>query len=105
MKKTYVVEWCNKNRRGAWRNYRKVVETNDVGEFVKGKMKLHFGVVTGKGMFLSATEVAKSDKFGYAWKEAEGGEYWFTRDMSLLVGKVTWMANYFDYKLKEWMVG
>lgn len=103
MEKTYVVEWTNKTRRG-WRNYRKVVVTDNLGEYVKNKMKLYFGVSWGMGMFRSATEVAKSDKFGYAWKEVKGGEYWFTRDTSLVSGTITWIANYFDYKLKEWMV-
>ena len=104
MKKTYIVDWTNKTRRG-WRDYRKVVETDNIAEYVKGKMKLHFGVVCGKGMFRSATEVVKSERFGYAWKEVKGGEYWFTRDTSMLVGEITWVANYFDYKLKSWMVG
>lgn len=103
MKKTYIVDWTNKTKRG-WRDYRKVVETDNIAEYVKKKMKLHFGVAWGMGMFRSATEVSKSERFGYAWKEVKGGEYWFTRDTSIVSGTVSWSGNYYDYKLKGWKI-
>ena len=103
MKKTYIVDWTNKTRRG-WRDYRKVVETDNIAEYVKEKMKLCFGVVFGKGMFRSATEVVKSERFGYVWEQVKGGEYWFTRDTSIVSGTVSWSGNYYDYKLKCWKV-
>ena len=105
MNKTYIVEWTKKNRRGAWRDYRRLVETCDVGEYIRGKMGLSLGTMGRNGMFCCATEVEKSNRFGYEWKEVKNGEYWFSKDMVLVCGSVTWKENYFDSKLRGWSVG
>lgn len=105
MTKTYVVEWSNKNRKGAWRNYRKVVETDNLEKFVREKMKLVVGCMAFghyKGTFNSATEVVETQKFGYRFETRTGGEYWFTKDNKVVRGTAKWHYHY-DYKLKSWL--
>lgn len=105
MTKTYVVEWSNKNRKGAWRNYRKVVETDNLEKFVREKMKLVVGCMAFghyKGTFNSATEVVETQKFGYRFETRTGGEYWFTKDNKVVQGTAKWHYHY-DYKLHGWL--
>ena len=102
MKKTYLIEWTKRDRIGRYRDYRKVVDADDIAAVIK-ELNLRIGVMGGKGMFLCATEIAKADKSRYAWKEVEGGEYWFTKDTNLANGVITWKGNYFDSELKAWL--
>ena len=102
--KTYIVDWYNKTRNGAWRDYRKAVCTDDIESYVRGKMKLVVGCLAYgcyKGTFGSATEVRESKSFGYKYEGIKGGEYWFTKDGKVVCGVATWMNKY-DYKLKGW---
>lgn len=105
MTKTYVVEWSNKTRKGAWRNYRKVVETDNLEKFVREKMKLVVGCKAFghyKGTFNAATEVVETKKFGYDYETRTGGEYWFTRFGEMVKGKSSWHYHY-DHKLHSWL--
>ena len=102
--KTYIVDWYNKTRNGAWRNYRKAVSTDNIESYVRDKMKLVVGYRAFgqyKGTFGSATEVRESQSFGYQYEGIKGGEYWFTKDNKIVRGVATWMNKY-DYKLKAW---
>lgn len=104
--KTYIVDWYNKTRNGVWRDYRKMVQTDDIESYIKNKMKLvvgHLPYGQYKGTFASATEVCKSDKFGYAYKTINGGEYWFDRDGKMVLGVCKW-DRFYDYKLKGWVL-
>ena len=104
MKKTYIVDWYNKTRNGAFRNYRKAVSTDDIESYIRDKMKLVVGCRAFghyKGTFTSATEVRESKSFGYKYEGIKGGEYWFTEDGKMVKGVATWMDKY-DYKLKGW---
>lgn len=113
--KTYIVDWYNKTKSGAWRNYRKMVQTDDIKSHVMDKMKLVIGCMPFgqfKGTFSSATEVCKSDKFGYDYQTVEGGEYWYSKTI-----KTEWDThseiecctckwnNFYDQKLKCWKIG
>jgi len=105
--KTYIVDWYNKTRNGAWRDYRKVVQTDDIKSHITNKMKLTIASLPcghSKGVFASATEVCTSDKFGYAYKTVAGGEYWFVKDDKMVSGVCKW-DDFYDYRLKRWMVG
>ena len=107
MVKTYVVEWSNKTRRGAWRNYRKVVETDNMEKFVREEMKLVVGCEAYghyKGTFNSATEVVETKKFGYDYETKTGGEYWFTKGRDLVRGRSSWHYHY-DHMLKSYITG
>lgn len=103
--KTYIVDWHNKTRNGAWRNYRKAVSTDNIESYVRDKMKLVVGCKAFgqyKGTFGSATEVRESKSFGFRYEGVKGGEYWFTsKEGKIVRGVATWMNKY-DYKLKAW---
>ena len=104
MDKTYIVDWYNKTRNGAWRDYRKVVRTDDIESYVKNRMKLAVGVMahgTYKGTFSSATEVVESDKNGYDYETVMGGEYWCTNDLQMVKGVTKW-HHFYDHNLKLW---
>ena len=104
--KTYIVDWYNKTRNGAWRDYRKVVQTDDIESYVRDKMKLVVGCKAFgqyKGTFSNATEVCKTDKFGYDYQTVEGGEYWYAKDGKIECGTCKW-RNFYDYKLKCWKI-
>ena len=107
MGKIYIVDWYNKTRNGAWRDYRKVVETDDIESYVKDKMKLAVGVMahgTYKGTFSSATEVVESNNPYHDYDTVEGGEYWYSKDIQIVCGVIK--GHYFyDHNLKKWMVG
>ena len=103
--KTYLVEWYNKTRNGAWRDYRKVVKTNDIETYVREKMRLVVGCMAygrAKGTFRTATEVVETDKFGYDYETVVGGEYWYTKDTKVVKGVAKW-RYFYDSKLKGWM--
>lgn len=112
--KTYVVDWFNKTRNGAWRNYRKVVQTDDIKSYVKDKMKLVVGCMAFgqyKGTFSNATEICKTDKLGYDYQTVVGGEYWYGKTIKTefdTYGKIErgtckW-NRFYDYKMKSWMI-
>ena len=105
MEKTYVVEWSNKTRNGAWRNYRKFVATDDIETYVRTKMHLVVGCSpygSAKGTFNSATEVVETKKFGYDYETRTGGEYWFTKGSDLVRGRSSWHYHY-DHKLHSYI--
>lgn len=105
--KTYIVEWYNKTRNGSWRNYRRVVVTDNLEKHVREKMKLVVGCRAygfAKGTFRCAVEVEETKKFGYAYKTNVGGERWFTRDTDMAMTVAT-DNTYYDHKLKGWLVG
>ena len=107
MDKTYIVDWYNKTRNGAWRDYRKVVRTDDIESYVKDKMKLDVGVMahgTYKGTFSSATEVVESGKHGYDYENVMGGEYWYVKDIQMVKGVTEW-HHFYDHNLKRWLAG
>ena len=102
--KNYIVDWYNKTRNGAWRDYRKVVQTDNIESYVKDKMKLVVGCRAFgqyKGTFRSATEVRESKSFAYMYEGVKGGEYWFTENGNMVKVIATWMNKY-DHKLKAW---
>ena len=104
--KTYIVDWYNKTKNGAWRNYRNVVQTDDIESYVRDKMKLVVGCLAYgqyKGTFSSATEVLKTDKFGYDYQTVEGGEYWYAKDGEIECGTCKW-SNFYDDKWKCWKI-
>lgn len=104
--KTYIIDWYNKTRNGALRNYRNVVQTDDIGSYVRDKMKLVVGCMAFgqyKGIFSNATEVCKTDKLGYDYQTVNGGEYLYTKDGQIKFGTCKWRRLY-DYKLKCWMI-
>ena len=102
--KTFIVEWFNKTRNGAWRNYKKVVQTDDIKSYVKDKMKLvvscqAFGHY--KGTFASATEVSKINKIGADYQTVENGQYWYGKDGEIICSKCKWL-RFYDHKLTCW---
>ena len=104
--KTYLVEWYNKTRNGAWRDYRKVVKTNDLETYVREKMRLVVGCVAyggAKGTFRCAVEVETTNKFGYDYRTKVGGERWFTRDTDM-ARTIATDNTYYDHKLRGWLV-
>lgn len=112
--KTYVVDWFNKTRNGAWRNYRKVVQTDDIESYVRDKMKLVVGCMAFgqyKGTFSNATEICKTDKLGYDYQTVVGGEYWYSKRTTtkwdtcskIERGTCKW-SRFYDYKLKSFKV-
>lgn len=112
--KTYVIEWYNKTKNGTLRDYRKVVQTDDIESYVKDKMKLVVGCMAFgqyKGTFSNATEVCKTDKFGYAYQTVVGGEYWHGKSIKtdwdtyseIECGTCKW-HKFYDHKLKSWTV-
>lgn len=100
---TYIIEWTKKNCRGAWRDYRKVVKSNNIGKTIHD-LDMGYGVFGRNGMFLHAVEVEKADRFAYDWKEKKGGEYWYSRNGKVIYGTVNWDGYYYDYKLKKWFI-
>ena len=112
--KTYIIEWYNKTKNGAWRDYRKVVQTDDIESYVKDKMKLVVGCMAFgqyKGTFSTATEVCKTDKLGYDYQTVVGGEYWHSKSVKtkydthseIECGTCKW-SKFYDRKLKSWMI-
>ena len=112
--KTYIVDWYNKTKNGAWRNYRKVVQTDDIESYARDKMKLVVGCMAFgqyKGTFSNATEVCKTNKFGYIYQTVVGGEYWCSKTIKtecdtyskIECGTCKW-HRFYDYKLKSWMI-
>lgn len=112
--KTYIVEFYNKAKNGTWRNYRKVVQTDDIKSYVKDKMKLVVGCMAFgqyKGTFSNATEICKTDKLGYDYQTVVGGEYWYSKTIKTefdTYGKIErgtckW-NRFYDYKMKSWMI-
>ena len=104
--KTYIVEWYNKTRAGAWRDYRKVVKTDDIETFVREKMNLTVGCMAYgmyKGTFRFAVEVEDANRFGYDYKTKVGGERWYTKDTDMVKTTAT-DKTYYDHKLKGWLV-
>ena len=95
--KTYIVDWYNKTRNGAWRDYRKAVSTDNIESYVRNKMKLVVGCLAYgryKGTFRSATEVRESKSFGYQYEGIKGGQYWYSKDNKLVKSVATWMNKY-----------
>lgn len=90
MKKTYIVRYTKRNR-GLYRDYTKVVKTNDIVDYVINKMKMSLitaGTSDGmhKGLFLFAIEVEESDKEYYKYRKVNNGEYWYLdRDENKIV--------------------
>lgn len=112
--KTYIIEWFKKTKSGAWRNYRKVVQTDDIESYVKDKMKLVVGCMAFgqcKGTFSSATEVCKTNKLGYDYQTVVGGEHWHSKSIKtnydtyskIERGTCKW-HRFYDHRLKSWMV-
>lgn len=104
--KTYIVGYYNKAKNGGHRDYRKVVHTDDIKSYVRDKMKLVVGCEAFgryKGTFSSATEVCKTDKFGYDYQTVEGGEYWYTKDGEIECGTCEW-SYFYDHNLTCWEV-
>ena len=110
--KTYVIEWYNKTKNGTLRDYRKVVQTDDIESYVKDKMKLVVGCMAFgqyKGTFSNATEVCKTNKFGYVYQTVDGGEYWYVKIIKtefdtyakIECGTCKWNKLY-DNKLKNY---
>lgn len=103
--KTFIVKWFNKTRNGVWRDYKKVVQTDDIKSYVKDKMKLvvncqAFGPY--KGTFASATEVCKINKIGFDYQTVENGQYWYGKDGEIICSKCKWL-RFYDHKLKCWL--
>ena len=85
----------------------KVIRTDNIESYVRDKMNLVVGCMAFgqyKRTFLSATEVYKTDRFGYAYQNVEGGEYWFTKDGNIKHGTCKW-RRFYDYYLRGWLVG
>ena len=104
--KTYIVDWYNKTKNGAWRDWKVVQTTDDIESYVRGKMNLVVGCMAFgkyKGTFSSATEVCKTDKFGYDYQTVEGGEYWYAKGGEIECGTCKW-SNFYDDKLKCWKI-
>ena len=90
MKKTYIVRYT-KLLRTTYRDYTKVIKTDDLVNYVINKMKLSkitAGTSDGmhKGLFLCATEIEDSDKEYYKYRSVKNGEYWYNdRDVGQII--------------------
>ena len=109
MEKTYIVCYTKINRAGSLRDYRKEVVTDDIVDYVTNKMKLSRvssrPYADRKGLFLSATEVEKSDKVFYKYRGVAFGEYWYKdRDDQIVRGMSSYFVKYYDFKLKSWFI-
>lgn len=109
MKKIYIVKYTKVNRAGAWRDYKKEVVTDDIADYVINKMKLSRVTARSysdrKGLFLCAIEVEKSDRNFYKYRGVAFGEYWYNVNDQIVQGMSSDLVKYYDYKLKEWIVG
>ena len=105
--KTYIVEWFNKTRNGAWRDYRKVVKTDDIESYVRDTMKLTVGCMAYghyKGSFRFAVEVEDTNRLGYKYKTKLGGERWFVKSTGEMAKSKATDRTFYDNKLKGWLV-
>ena len=109
MEKTYIVCHTKFNRAGALRDYRQDVVTDDLADYVINKMKLSRvsarSYADRKGLFLSATEVEKSDNLFYKYRSVAFGEYWYkVGDDKIVKGMSSDFIKYYDFKLKSWLI-
>lgn len=110
--KTYLVKFYTKNRRGQFRDYKRIVDTEDIRSYIKKNFVL--GVLDyKKKTFSSATEIVKSDRNFYDYKTLAGGEYYYTdlvevvdgdEKSAICVAKSTNIEKYIDSKKREWIV-
>ena len=67
MSKIYIVDWYNKTRNGAWRDYRKVVKTDDIDpkrEYTKAEVR---------SILQLSNNTRMTEKKGYIGFEGKGG--------------------------------
>ena len=86
MKKTYLIIYDITNRRGASRDYRKIIETDDLEKYLKDNDFYMSYQGRGYKHFQCASEIEKVGFDNY--KYVQGGEYWYAKLVTLFEGKL-----------------
>ena len=112
MKKLYIVEYATKCRRGRSRNYRKLIETENIESYIKSHFLIGYTYSRGTKMFVSASEVQKADTSVEKYVKVDGGTRWYGYPITLFEYELrssvqkAHHGEYFNRKLQKfWNVG